>query len=72
MLHYTNDDGSLVSRCRFCNRLLKTGVSMNQGCGEICRIKHRKLRYRVITKEVKNDGKPVRFEEITPGTVHDK
>lgn len=61
MPHYTNlglnsDTKRVV--CKYCGRPIKQGVSVNQGCGEICRRKHRNQRYRVI-----DDRKEVTLDE---------
>lgn len=51
MPHYTNLGlGEQPTRrvCKYCGRPISQNSSMNQGCGEVCRMKHRNARYRVI------------------------
>lgn len=67
MPHYTDiglNEQPTRRVCQYCGRPLKTNTSMNQGCGEVCRMRHRKSRYRVVTsKEEQNREQFVRFEE---------
>lgn len=67
MPHYSNIDlNSNTPRrvCQYCGRPLKAGLSMNQGCGDICRNKHRNSKYRVISVEVDSYGKSHRYDKF--------
>lgn len=51
MPHYSDigvDGKKSRQVCKYCGRPLKQTTSKSQGCGEICRQKHRFARYRVI------------------------
>lgn len=67
MPHYSNLDVNKEPRrsvCQYCGRPIKTNTSRNQGCGDVCRNRHRNSKYRVIqTKEVKLYERFVRFKK---------
>lgn len=67
MPHYTDLDVTPKKNkrliCKYCGRPLKQGTSVNQGCGETCRRKHRNARYRVIELKKREVTKFERFEE---------
>jgi len=59
MPHYTNlDVGKEPTRrvCKYCGRKMSVTSSMTQGCGDVCRMKHRNSRYRVIGKDNESRG----------------
>lgn len=59
--------------CKYCGRPIKQGNSINQGCGEICRQKHRNARYRVIGLDRKEVSSFERFNDQRPeSSVRDK
>lgn len=49
--------------CKYCGRPIKQGNSINQGCGDICRQKHRSSRFRVIELKQKEVVEYERFKE---------
>lgn len=69
MPHYTNLDVNTDKTpskqvvCKYCGRQLKQGSSLNQGCGDICRQKHRNARYRVIETKSREVSSFERFKE---------
>lgn len=75
MLHYT-DIGltPILERkvCQYCGKPLHTITSQQQGCGDICKYKHRKARYRVVGEEAELRGQSVRFEEGSSRTDNNK
>lgn len=62
MLHNKDDDVKQVV-CKYCGRPIKQKTSINQGCGDVCRRKHRNARYRVIEIHKKEDNGVERFKE---------
>lgn len=60
MPHYTDIsvNGAPARKvCQYCGRPLKTCESLNQGCGDICRRKNRKSKYRVVDLPERRDRK---------------
>ena len=70
MPHYTNldvDKDPTHRVCKYCGRPLTTPSSMLQGCGSICKYKHRNARYRVVTMGGAVNGTD-RFKPFTTDT----
>lgn len=71
MPHYTNLDVNKEEPtrrvCKYCGRPITNASSMIQGCGSICKFKHRNARYRVITKEGTVNGAD-RFKPFSADT----
>lgn len=66
MPHYANIGIDPIPQrqvCQYCGRPLKQNASINQGCGSVCRMKHRRCRYRVITSQEVPSSE--RFSELS-------
>lgn len=68
MSHYTEIDVEETEKqptvCKYCGKRLKTTTSLNQGCGDICRLRYFSTRCRKITiQEVPVDVRYNRFKK---------
>ena len=73
MPHYTTldvDTPLIRSVCQYCGRPIKRSGSRIQGCGDVCRLKHRNAKYRVIKLEDKNGD--IQFSGFAQDPIHDK